>query len=489
MAWRSGSGVSRLVVRSPPCPARNAVCATLRKLLPMEDPEAYLSALTAPLASSGLPGPLAGARAGRPRPGVRFSLEAVANAFVILGLLPAQRAEEILAAQRPALEAAGFQVGRTIGELSVSPHACSFQEARTGGAGSLQRIPLAVAAGPVRCRFRRDELVITQVTLTPEGIRLRYHGDARDSDPDEARALSRQITEEITGLSITDDTGRTYLVPPDNADGVMSGRRSASGGTRWIPEGEFLAVPASAEAGSRSGRPAVRWLDLLAGSGQPVSVQIPSPGAVPTGTTEPPWPTPAECYLAELPPPARDWSIGSSETGTVELDTAGIVAGVADALLAVGALPPDSAVLTGIQGSVRSDWRLALSDRQLALMDTWAGPASAGLAVRLPFEQATAVIETISAREDMVSVQLYGHPWVIGESWPMITPCFRVSAVDDTGVQHEGEPVSSSTSITTHEGSGVFWFWPPVGPQARQLRVTVSTLWEAAWALIDIPGR
>jgi hypothetical protein len=40
-----------------------------------------------------------------------------------------------------------------------------------------------------------------------------------------------------------------------------------------------------------------------------------------------------------------------------------------------------------------------------------------------------------------------------------------------------------------HEGSGAFWFWPPVGPQARQLRVTVSTLWEAAWALVDIPGR
>jgi hypothetical protein len=29
----------------------------------------------------------------------------------------------------------------------------------------------------------------------------------------------------------------------------------------------------------------------------------------------------------------------------------------------------------------------------------------------------------------------------------------------------------------------------PGAPQAKQLRVTVSTLWEAAWALIDIPGR
>ncbi len=61
----------------------------LRKLLPMEDPEAYLRDLTAPLAR---------AREGAPWPATRFSVEAVANAFVVLGLLPAARAGEILAA-------------------------------------------------------------------------------------------------------------------------------------------------------------------------------------------------------------------------------------------------------------------------------------------------------------------------------------------------------------------------------------------------------
>jgi hypothetical protein len=88
----------------------------------------------------------------------------------------------------------------------------------------------------------------------------------------------------------------------------------------------------------------------------------------------------------------------------------------------------------------------------------------------------------------MVSVQLYGHPWIVEEYWPLIAPCFRVTAVDDTGAEHEGGPGNSSGS-PAHEGSGTFWFWPPVDPQARQLRVTVSTLWEAAWALVDIPGR
>jgi hypothetical protein len=49
---------------------------------------------------------------------------------------------------------------------------------------------------------------------------------------------------------------------------------------------------------------------------------------------------------------------------------------------------------------------------------------------------ATAVIENIMARENLVSVR--------------------------------------------HEGSGLFWFWPPVAPRAKQLYVTVSTLREAA---------
>jgi hypothetical protein len=453
----------------------------------MEDPEAWLRAMTAPLAR---------AREGSPYPVARLSLEAVANAFVVLGLLPAARAEEILAAQRPVLEAAGFRVGREIGELGINPGAHSLRAARTAVLGHPRQIPLAVAAGPARLPLRRHDLAITWATLTPEGIRLRYRGGARIGDRDAAGALVREITEDITELSIADDTGRTYRVPAANVPSGISGRCLASGETRWIPEGEFLATPVRGEAmlggaGSRGGGPAIRWLELSAGSGAPVRVRMPSAAAVPTGTAEPPWPTPAECYLDQLAPPDHDWSVGSFETGTVELDTAAIMAAVADALLAVGALPPDSAVLTGITDRVRRDWHLALSDRQQALMDPWADPgqgSGADLAVRLPLERAIAVLESITAREDMVSVQLYGHPWIFEEYWPLIAPCFRVTAVDDTGAEHEGGPDHGTVSAG-HEGSGAFWFWPPVGPQARQLRVTVSTLWEAAWALVDIPGR
>ena len=105
----------------------------------MEDPEAYLRAMTAPLAR---------VREGSPFPVARLSLEAVANAFVVLGLLSPARAEEILAAQRPVLEAAGFRVGREIGELSVNPGARSFQAVRAAALDNPGRIPLAVAAGP-----------------------------------------------------------------------------------------------------------------------------------------------------------------------------------------------------------------------------------------------------------------------------------------------------------------------------------------------------
>ena len=72
---------------------------------------------------------------------------------------------------------------------------------------------------------------------------------------------------------------------------------------------------------------------------------MPAAAEVPTGTAEPPWPTPAECYLALLSP-VTSMTIGA-DGATVELDTAEIVAAVADALLWVGALPPGSTLLAG----------------------------------------------------------------------------------------------------------------------------------------------
>ncbi len=130
-----------------------------------EDPEVFLRALAAPLGA---------ARRGEPLPGTPFGREAVANAFVMLGLLPESRAEEILSGYRPGLEAEGFRIGTSTGELSVRPGAHGFQDARAGGRDELTRIPLAAAAGPVALALDGVDVRVTWVTLTPGGARLGY---------------------------------------------------------------------------------------------------------------------------------------------------------------------------------------------------------------------------------------------------------------------------------------------------------------------------
>ncbi len=76
---------------------------------------------------------------------------------------------------------------------------------------------------------------------------------------------------------------------------------------------------------------------------------MPPPVPAGTGQVEPPWPTSAECYLANL---ASVTSMSIATGGaTVELDTEQITAAVADALLWVGALPPGSALLVDQTGS------------------------------------------------------------------------------------------------------------------------------------------
>ena len=60
-------------------------------------------------------------------------------------------------------------------------------------------------------------------------------------------------------------------------------------------------------------------------------------------------------------------------------------------------------------------------------------------------------------------------------------------ATDDTGAEHRGMP--GERRRETGRQPRAFWFWPPVPPAAKRIRVTVSTLWEAAWAGLDIPGR
>ena len=451
-----------------------------------EDPADFLRVMAAPLRA---------ARLGEPLPVAAFSLEAAANAFVMLGLLPEARAEEILAEHRRELEAKGFQFGVLTGELSVRPGAHGFQHAQAAGGDSLTQIPLATSAVTIPIPLGGIELNLTWVTLTPGGVRLGYRAtgqlDIAMSGP-LPRPLrlpppGQQIAEKMqAGLSVIDNLSQHYRVRPVRGHGTVTSRRPGQPPPRW--DGELLAEPVrrAAEPGTADG---VRWLEFAPVSGPAARVVMPAPAQAAMGTADPPWPTPAECYLAELAS-VTSMSIGSAG-GSVELDTAQIIAAVADALLWAGALPPDSGLLTGGTAAGRgpAEWRQPLAHlwgRQARRRALNGGSARGALAARLPLRQATAVIESVTAHENLVSLQLYGHPWVTGEYWPMITPCFQVRAVDDTGGEHEGVRGSGGGSP---EGSWNFWFWPPVAPAARRIRVIVSTLWEAAWAEIDIPGR
>ncbi len=445
----------------------------MRSLLMMNsdsmDPEACLRSLTAEA--------LRWAHPERPLFPVSLGLQAVANAFVMLGLLPEPQAEAILAEHRSALERKGFGNvwGVTKGELTVRPGAHEYWDARIAGPAGLREVPVLVAAAGVQCPTSVADVHFEWVKLTSAGLRVSFHATAPDPGG-ELPAPDVPMRQAMSEISLTDDTGHLYDLA---VEGVGGGR--IGGRQKW--HGQVLAEP------NPAGTPA--WLEFTAArAGASGRVALLPPAQVPVGTGEPLWPTPAECYLAALAPVTRiSISSSASEATAGPEDTAKIVATVADSLIAVGALPVTSTLLREFPGP-GPGWHTALADRwgrrahQRPARFKAAGHR--GLAVRLPLEHATAVIESVSALGELVSIQLYGHPWVMGEYWPMIMPCFQVRATDDAGDEHDGKP-SGWRGLPGHEGSGSFWFWPPVDPSRKSIRVTVSTLWEAAWAEVELP--
>src|SRR6185437_13451414 len=137
---------------------------------------------------------------------------AVANAFVMLGLLPEPVAEAILAEHRSELEHQGLgdRWGVTEGELTVRPGAHGYWQSRTAGHAGLREVPVAVAAG-VRCPNPAAEGCFEWVKLTSTGLRVSFQATAADpggiSPPADA-AMRRAMSE----ISVTDDTGHSYEV-------------------------------------------------------------------------------------------------------------------------------------------------------------------------------------------------------------------------------------------------------------------------------------
>src|SRR5262249_8034466 len=361
-------------------------------------------------------------------------LMAVANAFVMLGLLPEPRAEAVLAEHRSALEREGFGDvwGVTEGEVTVRAGADGYWQSRMAGPGGLREVPLLVAVAEVCCPTSVAEVCFEWVKLTSTGWQLRFRATAPDPDPYRNSPAPDAMGRAMSEISLTDDAGQSHDL---RAGGGGWGRDLSLGEQGWHGHVEVARDPAS--------RPA--WFELAPTiGGAPGGVTLPSPPQVPGGRSAPPWPTPAECYLAALAPVT---SISIETGGTVAEagpeETAEIVATVADSLIAVGALPVTSTLLREFPGS-GPGWHAALAGRGGRRAPEQAARFGAGehgrLVVPLPLEHATAVIESVSVEDDLVSIQLYGHPWVHGEYPPMIAPCFQVRAVDDAGDEHEGRP-------------------------------------------------
>jgi hypothetical protein len=407
-------------------------------------------------------------------------LMAVANAFVMLGLLPEPRAEAVLAEHKSALEGMGFgdTWGVTEGELTVRSGADGYWKSRMAGPGGLREVPLLVAVAGVCCPTSVAEVCFEWVKLTSTGWRLSFRATAPDPDPYRNSPAPDAMDRAMSEISLTDDAGQSHDL---RAEGVGWSRDLSLGEQEWHGHVVVARDPASKPA----------WFELAPTiGGASGRVVLPSPAQVPVGRSDPPWPTPAECYLAALAPGT---SISIEASGTVAEagpeETAEIVAAVADSLIAVGALPVTSTLLREVPGSAPG-WHAALAHRWGRRAHQQAARCLAAehrrLVVQLPLKHATAVIESVSARDDLVSIQLYGHPWVWGEYWPMIAPCFQIRAVDDAGNEHEGMR-GDWRGFPGDEGSGYFWFWPPVPLARKSIRVTVTTLWEAAWADIELP--
>ena len=425
------------------------------------------------------------ARPGRALLPGSLAVMATANAFVMLGLVAEHRAEEILADHRTALRAKGCGGvwGVNNGELTVRPGAHEYWTARGGSGAGLPDIPLRVLpAGvflPVMVAGGPGEVCFEWLKLNRSGWRMSLRAITSGAPRTPVGGPGDAVGQIISQISVTDDASYEYEL---NRGGGGGGGRTRPDRWEWEWHAEVVAEPNPASH-------AIEWLEFVSSAGgAPRRVPIVPKPSTATGTAEPRWPTPAEAFLEPL---ARINDMNLNGTVLTPDQTASIVATVADCLMAVGALPSSAATLRETRAG-GEEWQALLasrwSRRAYQQAAEFRSPEHAGLAAGLPLKHATAVIESVSAHGELVIIRLYGHPWVVGEYWPMITPCFAVHATDDRGDSHEGMPGAWGGGAD-HQGSGEFWFWPPVPESCERLRVTVSTLWEAAWADIELPGR
>ena len=171
-----------------------------------------------------------------------------------------------------------------------------------------------------------------------------------------------------------------------------------------------------------------------------------------------------------------------------------MVAAVADALLAVGALPSRTRLLREPPSETGPRWgrdaATRWSQRVHRRLATTGGPkAQLSVGAVLPLKDAVVVIEYLAVNGDAVTIHLYVAPYGQGEYWPVNVPNVEVDATDESGAHYETIPATHWGGRNGGEANGDLLMWPPVPPDVRRLRFRVSTFWAAAWADIDLPDR
>jgi hypothetical protein len=371
----------------------------------------------------------------------------------MLGLLSVPEADEVLQEAAATFRARGLRDVR----LGILSEVADYGQLSQRGRDGLSWLPRAVAAGPLRLTSKSAEVSVEWLRLSHAGLRLQIVATR-----EEREVPPRHVALALADLSLADDTGTTYRMYWDGGTGNEA---------VWI--GDVVGQPAAPQD--------VTWFELSAvGSAARLRIVVPGPLHLQVGTAAPPWPTAAETYLAWL-------SESDPATAAARSQGKDATAAVAEALLCVGAIPADSPLLPRALGRERRS-------RHPVLPTTWPSPVRRStppdirLAIcqALPFANAAVVVEGLSAWSRDIQVHLYGWPWTHSGRGPTPVPSFTVRAIDDLGGEHDGRP-GSWRSFAAGESGGDFTFWPAMPAKVRSLRVIVSTLWEAAWADIDLP--
>src|SRR5260221_4126700 len=250
------------------------------------------------------------------------SIEAVAHAFAMLGLVSAEGAE---AAMRQASQALGLR-GAGGSELGAwHGPACDYWNMRAQGRDALAWIPRAVAVGALRFSVAAADLRCDWFRRAQAGLRFQVQVAAVGQQPQPGH-----VGTALAELSAADNAGHSYRLQWDGGRGSHR---------LWI--GEVVAEPMPEHG--RQPPNEVAWFELAAVGGPAARVVLAPLPAIQVGPAAPSWPTPAESYLAWL----------SRQDPAPELGRIGgreVVAALADALFAGGAVATQSPLLPPILG-------------------------------------------------------------------------------------------------------------------------------------------